>query len=176
MCLHCILIRYLIKITPRMSHFSYLTFNVIYWIIVYAVFKVHVRLNFIQPFKNLNIFRFLNHWINQLYEQQYPAVKVSTLLLGCLLYFNFSSSSESYHISNPRFQPAFRIKSALLSALLSEVIFYKSGSHLLFHTVSSAVSSAAYVLTVVFGMETGVSRKRITTGHFLSLNNSTVKH
>ena len=29
------------KITPRMSHFSYLTFNVIYWIIVYAVFKVH---------------------------------------------------------------------------------------------------------------------------------------
>ena len=121
-------------------------------------------------------FRFLNHWINQLYEQQYPAVKVSTLLLGCLLYFNFSSSSESYHISNPRFQPAFRIKSALLSALLSEVIFYKSGSHLLFHTVSSAVSSAAYVLTVVFGMGTGVSRKRITTGHLLSLNNSTVKH
>ena len=30
-----------VKITPRMSHFSYLTFNVIYWIIVYAVFKVH---------------------------------------------------------------------------------------------------------------------------------------
>ena len=40
MCLHCI-DSLPIKITPRMSHFSYLTFNVIYWIIVYAVFKVH---------------------------------------------------------------------------------------------------------------------------------------
>ena len=51
-----------------------------------------------------------------------------------------------------------------------------SGDHLLSHTVSSAVSSAAYGLTVVFGMGTGVSRKRITTGQLLSLNNSTVKH
>ena len=57
-----------------------------------------------------------------------------------------------------------------------KLFFKKSGSHLLSHTVSSAVSSAAYGLTVVFGMGTGVSRKRITTGHLLSLNNSTVKH
>ena len=56
------------------------------------------------------------------------------------------------------------------------IFIKKSGSHLLFHTVSSAVSSAAYGLTVVFGMGTGVSRKRITTGHLLSLGNSTVKH
>ena len=41
MCLHCLFDSLPIKITPRMSHFSYLTFNVIYWIIVYAVFKVH---------------------------------------------------------------------------------------------------------------------------------------
>ena len=122
MCLHCI-DSLPIKITPRMSHFSYLTFNVIYWIIVYAVFKVHVRLNFIQSFRNLKYFRFMNHWINQLYKQQYPVVKVSTLLLGCLFYLNFSSRSKSYLISNPRFQPAFRIKSALLSAPLYEVIF-----------------------------------------------------
>ena len=99
-----------------MSHFSYLTFNVIYWIIVYAVFKVHSWL--IQPSKSLS-------------------------------------------------------QKALASV---NKLFYKSGSHLLSHTVSSAVSSAAYVLTVVFGMGTGVSRKRITTGHLLSLNNSTVKH
>ena len=39
-----------------------------------------------------------------------------------------------------------------------------SGSHLLFHTVSSIVPSAAFVLTVVFGMGTGVTQKRITTG------------
>ena len=33
-----------------MSHFSYLTFNVIYWIIVYAVFKVHSgKILFILP-------------------------------------------------------------------------------------------------------------------------------
>ena len=39
----------------------------------------------------------------------------------------------------------------------------ESGSHLLSHAVSSIVPSAAYVLTVVFGMGTGVSRKRIAT-------------
>ena len=38
-----------------------------------------------------------------------------------------------------------------------------SGIHLLSHTVSSAVPSAACVLTVVFGMGTGVSHKRIDT-------------
>ena len=39
----------------------------------------------------------------------------------------------------------------------------KSGIHLLSHAVSSIVSSAAYVLTIVFGMYTGVSHKRIAT-------------
>ena len=39
----------------------------------------------------------------------------------------------------------------------------KSGSRLLSHAVSSIVPSAAYVLTFVFGMGTGVSRKRIAT-------------
>ena len=38
----------------------------------------------------------------------------------------------------------------------SKLIIY-SGSHLLSHTVSSAVPSAAWVLTIVFGMGTGVS-------------------
>ena len=40
---------------------------------------------------------------------------------------------------------------------------FKSGSHLLSHAVSSIVPSAAYVLTIVFGMRTGVSHKRIAT-------------
>ena len=40
-----------------------------------------------------------------------------------------------------------------------------SGSHLLSHAVSSIVSSAASVLTIVFGMGTGVSPKRIATGN-----------
>ena len=44
--------------------------------------------------------------------------------------------------------------------------FYKySGTHLLSHAVSSIVPSAACVLTVVFGMGTGVSHKRIGTGN-----------
>ena len=50
---------------------------------------------------------------------------------------------------------------------LSLIVKFGAGSHLLSHTVSSAVPSAAYVLTVVFGMGTGVSHKRITTGKFI---------
>ena len=46
-------------------------------------------------------------------------------------------------------------------------IFCRSGSHLLSHTVSSIVPSAAWVLTIVFGMGTGVSPKRIATGNIL---------
>ena len=41
----------------------------------------------------------------------------------------------------------------------------KSGSHLLSHIVSNAVPSAVTVLTVVFGMGTGVSPQRIATGN-----------
>ena len=49
------------------------------------------------------------------------------------------------------------------------VFFFKeSGTHLLSHTVSSIVPSAAWVLTNVFGMGTGVSPKRIGTRNSLS--------
>ena len=44
---------------------------------------------------------------------------------------------------------------------------YLSGILLLSHIVSNIVPSAAYALTVVFGMDTGVSHKRIDTGIFL---------
>ena len=43
----------------------------------------------------------------------------------------------------------------------------KSGSHLLSQVVSNQVSSAVLVLTIVFGMGTGVSPKRIATGSIL---------
>ena len=46
---------------------------------------------------------------------------------------------------------------------LSCFSFFWSGAHLLSHTVSSAVPSADWVLTVVFGMGTGVSPNRIGT-------------
>ena len=38
-----------------------------------------------------------------------------------------------------------------------------AGSHLLSHTVSSAVPSAVQVFTIVFGMGTGVTPERIAT-------------
>ena len=54
-----------------------------------------------------------------------------------------------------------------LSGVRSNQLSYKpleSGSHLLSHIVSNIVSSAAQVLTIVFGMRTGVSPERIATG------------
>ena len=53
-----------------------------------------------------------------------------------------------------------------LSGVRSNQLSYKPirfGDHLLSHTVSSAVPSAVWVLTIVFGMGTGVAPKRIVT-------------
>ena len=55
-----------------------------------------------------------------------------------------------------------------LSGVRSNRLSYKpieSGIHLLSHAVSSIVPSAGQVLTIVFGMGTGVSPKRIDTGN-----------
>ena len=49
------------------------------------------------------------------------------------------------------------------------MFIHYTGSHLLSHTVSSIVPSAVWVLTVVFGMETGVSPRRIATGYFFGI-------
>ena len=57
-----------------------------------------------------------------------------------------------------------------LSGVRSNRLSYehiKSGSHLFSHIVSNIVPSAAQVLTVVFGMRTGVTPKRIATGYFI---------
>ena len=57
----------------------------------------------------------------------------------------------------------------LLGSLkINQKIFKEPGSHLLSHAVSSIVPSAAQVLTIVFGMGTGVSPERIATGNILS--------
>ena len=50
------------------------------------------------------------------------------------------------------------------------IFFYKSGSHLLSHAVSSIVPSAVKVLTIVFGMGTGVTPLRIATKKFCVIN------
>ena len=46
---------------------------------------------------------------------------------------------------------------------------YLIGGHLLSHTVSSIVPSAVWVLTIVFGMGTGVTPRRIATKNFCYL-------
>ena len=58
-----------------------------------------------------------------------------------------------------------------LSGVRSNQLSYKPviGSHLLSHAVSSIVPSAAQVLTIVFGMGTGVSPGRIATEIFALL-------
>ena len=67
--------------------------------------------------------------------------------------------------------------SVLYKTLLRVVFLSESGTHLLSHIVSNIVPSAAYVLTVVFGMGTGVSHKRIGTGYLTVMypDSSTVK-
>ena len=65
----------------------------------------------------------------------------------------------------------YTFQGAVLSHRLFPGSFFRvPGSHLLSHAVSSIVSSAASVLTNVFGMGTGVSPKRIATGKFRYLN------
>ena len=57
--------------------------------------------------------------------------------------------------------------SGVRSNQLSYKPFLDSGSHLLSHAVSSIVPSASWVLTIVFGMGTGVSPRRIATGNLV---------
>ena len=51
-----------------------------------------------------------------------------------------------------------------------------SGSHLSSRAVSSRVFSAARVLTIVFGMGTGVSPGRIATRHSLGYLDNQIVH
>ena len=60
-----------------------------------------------------------------------------------------------------KYKPQFYIYKPALQDL-----YRNPGSHLLSHAVPSIVPSAAQVLTIVFGMGTGVSPGRIATGNF----------
>ena len=71
------------------------------------------------------------------------------------------SSSRTSPLSPPARTCLFYLKT------LSSIFQIESGTHLLSHAVSSIVPSAAQVLTIVFGMGTGVSPKRIATRNFL---------
>ena len=60
------------------------------------------------------------------------------------------------------------------AAVLPPLFSFKFGGHLLSHTVSSAVPSAVRVLTIVFGMGTGVAPGRIATKKGGYLDNPTI--
>ena len=93
------------------------------------------------------------------------------------MYAVFKVHIDWCFISHQKSQMLFRFIQNL-SSLVNSVFLFWSGAHLLSHTVSSAVPSADWVLTVVFGMGTGVSPNRIGTRriNFYLLDNSTVKH
>ena len=60
--------------------------------------------------------------------------------------------------------------------LFAEPLEKMSGIHLSSHAVASVVFSAARGLTVVFGMGTGVSPRRINTRHSLDLIKNRILH
>ena len=92
------------------------------------------------------------------------------------MYAVFKVHIDWCFISHQKSQILFQLY--LKSLITGKFSFFWSGAHLLSHTVSSAVPSADWVLTVVFGMGTGVSPNRIGTRKikFYLLDNSTVKH
>ena len=71
----------------------------------------------------------------------------------------------SSHYITKKFHYLITIQIYVIRSTLSGLscFFQKFGSHLSFHTVTSIVFSAAQVLTIVFGMGTGVTPRRIAT-------------
>ena len=100
----------------------------------------------------------------------------SSLLIGYLFYMQFSRyDAEPFGpgYKNGSFEPSgdgeIRTLDPLLARQVLSQLSYtptKSGTRLLSHTVSSIVPSAALVLTIVFGMGTGVSPGRIGTRNY----------
>ena len=81
----------------------------------------------------------------------------------------FRSPFRFHPVGLSGLEPPTSRLSGVRSNRLSYKPFFESGSHLLSHAVPSIVPSAAQVLTIVFGMRTGVSPERIATGN-LSLS------
>ena len=131
---------------------------------MYAVFKVRFRLTHLTS-------RLNSHKPMGLSGLEPPTSRLSGVRSNQLSYkpilksFDFSGDEE------------IRTLDPLLARqVLSQLSYIPiwSGVHLLSHIVSNAVPSAACVLTVVFGMGTGVSHKRIDTRNMVYLIGSSV--
>ena len=100
---------------------------------------------------------------------------------GCLTYnilsfviiisiYSFQGTIWLVLILSGSLDQSYIIRSFLSVCCLSQItgpVFFSFwfGGHLLSHAVSNIVPSAAQVLTIVFGMGTGVSPERIATGN-----------
>ena len=90
------------------------------------------------------------------------------VLLSFLIFLRLISVFGFQGTTLTEFYQSFKNKYwFVLESLVNQQFLFKSGSHLLSHIVSNAVPSAAWVLTIVFGMGTGVSPKRIATRNIL---------
>ena len=132
---------------------------------LYAVFKVHIWPTSLLLHQSSELWIFCK--LSKLWSLVKPAYHNSTSLLIGLAAISCCSSL-----------PVSMIK--LFSRQRICLFLFWSGGHLLSHTVSSAVPSAACVLTIVFGMGTGVSHKRIATRKIIqtfdSFDNSTINN
>ena len=111
---------------------------------MYAVFKVH------SMFTQLNSLTFVK-------VRELPRTKFKLRLRLAFIKLLSANGDGEIRTLDP----------LLARQVLSQLSYtpIESGTHLLSHTVSSAVPSAAWVLTIVFGMGTGVSPNRIATGN-----------
>ena len=134
---------------------NWIHFNQLNWVILHLISDVLIYLR-------CHIFRCSTSFrsITYLYEVfKVHIERVSFFVEVCPMRFDIAESQWAWVDSNHR--PHAYQACALTGWAISP---FQSGNHLLSHTVTSIVSSAAFVLTIVFGMWTGVSQKRIATG------------
>ena len=95
----------------------------------------------------------------------YFLIRLSRFFLWSMAPGSSSSflSKQPSVIRRPRYFSSGFWSKSLLGRYKKEIYIKKSGTRLFFHTVSSIVPSAVQVLTVVFGMGTGVAPARIGT-------------
>ena len=122
-----------------------------------------------------HIFSF--HWLNLSVIRNLNTFRTSSfflfnsLITGKTSYPNSTSLLMGLTSGSPLFQLPVSVSMHKCRAAipLFHLFFFNFGGHLLSHTVTSAVPSAAWGLTIVFGMRTGVSLKRIATKRFCYL-------
>ena len=118
--------------------------------------------------RKLNRLNFLITGKNQLYGTALPCWSRLTHFFESILYswsvfYSWECSVLSAQVSP--LSPPIGTCPFYIKHSFEWVLKNKSGTHLLSHAVSSIVPSAVQVLTIVFGMGTGVSPGRIATGN-----------